>query len=318
MVMRFWKQRPTGYEVVQTLLGLVMLLAAGLKGYQLATEPTAELGLLTSRWFLIAAVEFEWAFGLWMVAGLYPTRTRIAAIGCFATFACIALAKGLSGAPSCGCFGSIEVNPWNAMVLDALAVAALWLWKPTGGSLPVCPLASVRIAAVVVAWLLLGIPGALAMGGYSPAYISPEGMIVGEGDVVVLEPESWVGKPLPLLKHIDIGEELAVGDWLVVLYRHDCSRCEAAIPEYSRTARQLAEGSGGVRLALVELPPYGDTANRFTLEVSPCAAGQLTRKKEWFVEVPVEIALRDGRVSCVSIPRTRSAERQAFSDSKGW
>jgi len=61
-----------GYDVVRILLGVILLTAAALKGYQLATEPVREIGLLNSRWFLIGVVEFEPFFGLWLLAGLYP------------------------------------------------------------------------------------------------------------------------------------------------------------------------------------------------------------------------------------------------------
>lgn len=95
--------RFTGYDAVRILLGLVLLTAAGLKGHQVATEPILETGLLNSRWFLIGVVEFELLFGLWLLVGLYPAATRLAAILCFARLAVVSLAKGLSGESSCGC-----------------------------------------------------------------------------------------------------------------------------------------------------------------------------------------------------------------------
>ena len=61
-----------GYDMVRIGLGVLLLTAAALKGHQLATEPVAETGLLTSRWFLIGVVEFELFFGLCLLAGLYP------------------------------------------------------------------------------------------------------------------------------------------------------------------------------------------------------------------------------------------------------
>ncbi len=47
------------FHVVRVVVAAVLLVAAGLKGHQLATAPVPESGLLTSRWFLIAAVEIE-------------------------------------------------------------------------------------------------------------------------------------------------------------------------------------------------------------------------------------------------------------------
>ncbi len=79
-----------GYDVVRIGLGVLLLTAAALKGHQLATEPVAETGLLTSRWFLIGVVEFELFFGLWLLAGLYPKWTWRATLLCFGGFACVA------------------------------------------------------------------------------------------------------------------------------------------------------------------------------------------------------------------------------------
>lgn len=46
----------------------------------------------------------------------------------------------------------------------------------------------------------------------------------------VLEPETWVGKELPILDNIDIGERLKKGAWLILFYHHDCPDCARAIP----------------------------------------------------------------------------------------
>ena len=58
--------RWTPYDVVRVVLGLLLLVAAGLKGYQLATEPLVAAGVLNSGWFLIGTVEFEFFLGLWL------------------------------------------------------------------------------------------------------------------------------------------------------------------------------------------------------------------------------------------------------------
>jgi len=71
----------SGYNCTRLALGLLLLIAAALKGHQLATEPVPETGLLTSRWFLIGVVEFELFFGLWLLSGLYPKWTWRAALG---------------------------------------------------------------------------------------------------------------------------------------------------------------------------------------------------------------------------------------------
>jgi hypothetical protein len=93
-----WRTSGRGYAVVRTSAALLLLVAASLKAYQLATEPVLGSGLLESRWFLIGVVEFELFFGLWLLSGMLPSRfgrgagaegfTWLAALACFAMFTC--------------------------------------------------------------------------------------------------------------------------------------------------------------------------------------------------------------------------------------
>ena len=158
--------RLAAYDVVRIVLGLVLLTAAASKGHQLATEPVAATSLFTSRWFLIGVVEFELFFGLWLLAGLYPRSTWVTALLCFGGFACVSLYKALSGEASCGCFGKVSVNPWYTLMLDTAAVAALLCWRPNGKTWQDRRLfgrEAIGVATVAATWLLLGIPGALAI-----------------------------------------------------------------------------------------------------------------------------------------------------------
>jgi hypothetical protein len=130
------RDRWTVHDAVRVVLGVLLLVAAGLKGYQLATEPVLGDGILNSPWLLIGVVEFEIFFGLWLIAGLYPKWTWVAACGCFTLFAGVSLFKALSGAASCGCFGRMQVNPWYTVALDALAVATLLVFRPRAKTAP--------------------------------------------------------------------------------------------------------------------------------------------------------------------------------------
>ncbi len=66
------RTRIARYEYVRIVLALVLLVAAALKGHQLATSPMMGDGVFESRWVLIGTVEFELFFGLW----LYETRLK--------------------------------------------------------------------------------------------------------------------------------------------------------------------------------------------------------------------------------------------------
>jgi hypothetical protein len=76
---------------VGRLIGLLLLVAAALKFYQLATEPAPETSLFTSRWFLVAMVEFEFLLGMWLLSGVYPKQAYTVALATFAVYSLVAL-----------------------------------------------------------------------------------------------------------------------------------------------------------------------------------------------------------------------------------
>ena len=87
----------SGYDVVRILMAAVLLTAAVLKAYQLATEPIIGTGLLDSRWLLMATVEFELFFGLWLLANIWAKPTWAAALACFGLFTVVSLCKAHLG-----------------------------------------------------------------------------------------------------------------------------------------------------------------------------------------------------------------------------
>ncbi len=287
------------YGAVRVVLGLILLAAAGLKAHQLATGPTAEAGLLTSRWFLVAAVESEIVLGLCLLSGVLARTVWLVALGCFAVFACVSFSKGLAGEASCGCFGTVKVNPWYTFALDAAAVAALLRWRPSfsqgsepSGERP----AAVRLAAFASVWLAVGLPIGWLAGRFEPTIVTDEGEILGESQIVVLEPERWLGMRFPLLPHIDIGSRLAEGRWIVLLYHHDCPECRRVFPEYERVAR-LTRDAGRPQVALVEVPPF--RSERDWRAIAGVQRGRLSDAKDWFVQTPTEILLDRGIVTAI-------------------
>ena len=176
------------YDVVRILVALLLLTASALKCWQLATEPVLGTSLLESRWLLMATVEGELLLGLWLLlAGVWVKPTWAVAIACFGLFACVSFCKALSGHATCGCFGRVVVNPWYTTGLDLAVVASLLRWRPSfasplssggegkgEGNRPLLPITR-RATAVVVIWLLIGVPAAIAMGSYTDTTVSEAG-----------------------------------------------------------------------------------------------------------------------------------------------
>lgn len=294
------EHRFQAYDAVRVVLALLLLAAAGLKGYALATGPVAEEGLLTSRWFLIAVVEGELLLGLWLVSGLWAKAGWGVALACFGGFAVVSLYKASIGEGSCGCFGQAQVSPWFMLGLDIAAITALVLFRPGIQSASPDSARRWRFASATVLALLIGVPGGLAMGSYRPATVDDVADSVVDGGLVVLEPETWVGQQFPLLPHIDIGEQLSKGEWLVVLYRHDCPHCIQMLPLYQRQAHEWRENQANKRVALIEMPPYAPSEQTLQIADSPIVRGQLNKRHDWFAQTPVEVELTNGIASgCV-------------------
>jgi len=230
---------------------------------------------------------------------------------CFSAFSAITLYKALTGADSCGCFGSVHINPWITLfTIDLPAVLALSIFRPEFSLPPalsfpltlsflrkqesikdllkefLTPLPSAPRFAMI-AFLMIAILGVSApiLALNEPPQVTSR--------YEVLEPKTWLGKELPILDHIDIAESLKKGTWLVLLYHYDCPDCAWAIPMYEQMARELEGNEDFLRIALIAVPPYGHAP---VSENSPCTLGRLAETKEWFVTTPAVALLTDGKV----------------------
>ncbi len=218
----------------------------------------AEYRSIVRYGFLIFQVEFELALGIWLLSGLFRRAAWLAALGCFGLFCGVTLYKALAGFDSCGCFGRVQVSPWvTLLAVDVPAAALLGIFRPRldwrralsmGQWLE--PRPSGAAFSVV---LLLGIS---AVGISSPVLILKEPPAVTSA-YEILEPSEWVGRELPILEHIDIGDQLKEGNWLVVLYHYDCPSCAEVILKIEQMAREFEGNEDFMRFALIEIPPYG-------------------------------------------------------------
>ena len=101
----------SGNDIVLKVLGFLLLVAAILKGHELLTTPVAGKDLWSWRPFLILTVEFELALSIWLLSSLLKKAAWLASLLCFSSFSVITFYKAVTGSASCGCFGSVHVNP---------------------------------------------------------------------------------------------------------------------------------------------------------------------------------------------------------------
>ena len=119
------------------------------------------------------------------------------------------------------------------------------------------------------------------------------------GDSVLLKPGEWVGRDFPLIPHIDVGDQLAEGHWVVVLYRYDCGHCVRSMSGYVRQSRELAASAQGGKVALIQIPPQGPVPMPGDVLSDPSfqiVLGGLRDDVGWFGLVPVELRLDSGVV----------------------
>jgi hypothetical protein len=114
--------------------------------------------------------------------------------------------------------------------------------------------------------------------------------------LVIIEPEKWIGKKFPLSEYIDVGDQLAIGNWLVVLYRYDCKHCDLNIPRYKQMACDAFGQIESRRIAFIEMPPHGTPPHGIDGNLVPWLHGRLSTTMRWLAETPVEVMLSDGKV----------------------
>ncbi len=289
----------TGWLVLRTLISVLLLVSAGLKTHQLATQPILGEGLLENRWLLIAVVQFEFFFAFWLLSGLFPSVTRRVTVGLFSAFSLISLYKATAGEASCGCFGAVGVSPWFTFLLDSIVVGCLLRWRPHFE--PAVPFTlppysqRIRLATLAVAWLCAGVGSVFLMTSYQSARLSDAGVLLGDGRTVLLEPETWVGKRFPLLDWIEIDSQLDQGRWSVVLHRAGCGKCEQLLREFSeRRGDELL--ASGQQVAFVSFDAEDDGVDNAVPRGPGFVSGSLLDSYRWFGQAPLQLELRDGIV----------------------
>jgi len=114
---------------------------------------------------------------------------------------------------------------------------------------------------------------------------------------ILLAPEKWLGKSLPLLPYIEppeVREKLKTGEWTVVLYHYDCLHCTAVNDELLEKKTE--------NLVCVDVPPLGTSLMTFPNVVN----SSIIMKQQIFVETPVVLSLVNGFARNSENPDRRS------------
>jgi len=285
-------------DAMALFFAATLLLAAMAK---LAGGVVPDGTVLSSRAMTLAAVGAEFLLGAWLLSGIGAARAATAGRWFFTALFGVALYEALLGRESCGCLGAgIRLNPWYAVGFDLVAVVAFTLVPSRArGSQPTRSrrfafgawLTSRSFACVAIAILALQL---------KPSRLTDGGDIIGSGNLVAVDPQNWVGRPLPLLPYIEGADPLAVGRWVVVFYHHGCSSCKRRIPQFEALARESAAVAQAPRFAFVEIPPYAPRVEAATQVDGTGLHVRLNGDRLWALPLPTVLRLEDATVTALS------------------
>src|SRR5690606_20315072 len=142
-----------------------------------------------------AVVPVELALAALLLFGYWPRRTPLVASATLAHFGAFSVYRGLAGLESFGCFGSFRVNPWITASLDVamLILVTLAAWKSPAER----PQGTRRFHLAGAAYALAGMVSAAGMLASAPTPVS-DAAFSDAGGLIILEPDTWIGKPFPL------------------------------------------------------------------------------------------------------------------------
>ena len=295
----------------------VLLFAAGMKLYQLATEPVVGTGFfakgfLANRWVNLLEADFEIAMALWLISGWARRLAWAVSLLLFATFSVITASEFFAGEASCGCFGGLTVPPLVTFFLDVTMLGLMIFLRPRTAAW--WPFTQWR--RFIIAWAVaipIMVVTAIPAIKYTPAKIAPGGKIEGNSGPVELDPEEWAGQRLPIADFVDTWGELGKGTWMVVLVRHGCKGCAALMPMMIARAKAAPPGKA-LKLAIIQIPEnhaYGDASAEWPADGVPLLIGKLDAKREWRCWTPTVMRLDNGVVRDVLVAQGEEARKKA-------
>ena len=276
MMIRIVPPRPmnlTCYSATRLVLGVILIGAGLLKG-RLLTAGRAIPEPFLPIWLQCSVVVFECGFGLWMLFGFAPQKTRLVAIGCFGIFSLVSGYHAFLGEATCGCLGVVQVSPWVMLGVDLTAVILLAWLEPRSRFDGRSDRQAFLWLATTVGWA--GLIWAIA--------------IVPATTTIRLEPGTFLGRCLPILARIDVGDRIGRGDWTILFFRHNCPACRREIPLMGQRAHKWPTSR---RLAFIEIPEKLAGEPILLPEGPNCLIGRVDLPGDWVVPTPTAIHLKD-------------------------
>lgn len=293
-----WSGMPWLRRGLMLAVSAILLTSAFLKAQELASHTLAPGDMFQNRWLILTVVEWEFVLAAWLISNIFKRAAWLALTGTFSGFLAVTFFRALSGEQTCGCFGRIQVNPWITLCLDATILTLLLVLHPHW-------IAEIRgqwrVKRVVVGGLCVILVGTLSAVGCvrndTPAGVLENANVGQQDRLVVLNPKEWVGQPFPLSSYVTLDQSLMQGCWVAVLYHHDCPHCQVLLTKLREQVRLHPPVATDPSLAAIEMPPFVKDGGVPTIAaIDGVHNGRLSAAHDWFVDTPVVVGLRDGRV----------------------
>lgn len=243
-----------------------------------------------------------------VVAGiiiLLPRLARASTVLLLGFFAVILVWETVTGAASCGCFGSVTVPPWVTFFIDGSLFLGVVFLSPRGRDFdpPTPGRTAAAFAWTLGVFALSFVPAAWPAnnGGAAAAQAvgRPTSMSPSPPSYYLPDYDGWIGKKWD---DLDLAPYLGVeptyvrhGEAFVILYREDCEHCHQLLATYFA-------GDPPFPTLLVAVPEKNGFPKNGVLPIpcTGCDRRELPPGCDWFFQTPVVVRFQDGRVTCVA------------------
>lgn len=110
------------WVVLRYTASLLLVLAAGIKLYEIVSSPIWEDSALLPPFLHVLASLTELILGIWLLSGIWRYLLWWCSFVFFLVLSAVSFSMVLSGAADCGCFGALAVSPYLTFGIDLILV----------------------------------------------------------------------------------------------------------------------------------------------------------------------------------------------------
>lgn len=118
-----------------------------------------------------------------------------------------------------------------------------------------------------------------------------------EKDMVFLRPKTWIGEPFPLADYIDVGRKLKKEKWTVLIFNHKSPNVNKMLEKCETLSRDLAARNETMKVAIIEVPPFGRGGPLPASPDVPCLIGCLNEAQDWVMGKSFLLVIENGVVT---------------------